>query len=674
MKKHSVIPLFVVILVVSPGSQLPIKESSFSSVTGRESRWTGTLTLNVKYKGITGFSERHVTATFVDALPTLWRDDDTPDLDFTDDKGRGSVTYHGEEIINGIKVTITDCSGSGQTELHEVVVDETDNVYHINAIGPACSGTTTYLLDNGRTETYGPEFTDIEILDQPLGASKNLLAGTKTETVDLPGGTGTVVKTTTWSLERSMSEHELIVIPDNYDNWLPEPGRNEMTTGNSMKITMKLNGKNGRPPTLKVRSFELRLSNTSKEPGITLNAPLVPLTTLPDLRFLPGASVFPGENFQIASVKCNNGISGEATIGSFDGGGFTTLTVTGILNDNSRIEGHLLISGGETQIRIPKRPPNSNIGIAWLTANNNPGDSDDDESSPGNGNDGDGLSAYEEYRGVMSQGIFRRLDPRKKELGVAGKRAELNEFSGGFTLFESATGFSVIRFDEPEIGANRRLNKNAATAHLYDQYVLKIKKEVIPEGDPAKAYGGPGIPKVVTKLAVYMASIDLYYQVWEREARAQNRPLPWSKNELISVIVAHELSHGVNARHHGDANNAPVLTVNASRTRVRIFSYNGTEITQRPYTIDGRIGTKGNKQSGDLNCIVATNPYCDWAMVETPDSVFFYQVPITTLAGKMCSSATGTGINKNPPGPGQPICYFGDALYGNCLGQLKMKN
>lgn len=674
MKKHTAVPLFVVMLVISHGSQVQIKEPIQSDMPGRESRWTGTLTYNVKYKGITGFSERHVTATFTDALPTLWRNDDTPNHNFTDDKGRGSVTYHGEEIVKGIKILITDCSGNGQAELREVVVDETDKIYHINAIGPGCTGTTTYLLDNGRTETYGPEFTDIEILDQPLGANKNHLAGTMTETIDLPAGTGTVTKTTTWSLQRSMNEHELIVIPENYDSWLPEPGKNELTTGNSMKISMKLNGKNGRPPTLKVKTFELRLSNTSAEPGITLNAPLVPLTTFPDLRFLPEANVLIGENFQFASVKCNNGTTGEATIGSFDGGGYTTLTVTAVLSDNSRIEGHLLISGGQTEIPVPKRSPNSNIGIAWLTAHNNPGDSDDDESSPGNGNDGDGLSAYEEYRGVLSQGAFHRLDPRKKELGIAGKRAELTEFSGGFSLFESATGFSVIRFDEQEIGADRRLNKNAATAHIYDQYALKLKKESIPEGDPAKAYGGPGIPKVVTKLAVYMASIDQYFQDWEREARAQNTQLPWSKKELINVIVAHELSHGVNARHHGDANNSPPITIDSTRTRVRIYSYNGTEIRQRPYTIDGRIGTAGNKQSGDLSCIVATNPYCDWVIIDNVNSVSFYQVPITPLAGKMCSTATGTGINKNPPEPGQPISFFGDALYGNCLGQLKLKN
>ncbi|MBL0130434.1 MAG: hypothetical protein IPP43_04340 [Chitinophagaceae bacterium] len=58
---------------------------------------------------------------------------------------------------------------------------------------------------------------------------------------------------------------------------------------------------------------------------------------------------------------------------------------------------------------------------------------DDKEYSTGNSNDGDGLTAYEEYRGVISEkefgprnpNKFGRLDPNKKRAGNNGKRAEL---------------------------------------------------------------------------------------------------------------------------------------------------------------------------------------------------------------------------------------------------------
>ena len=99
-------------------------------------RWTGTLTLDEKYTGITGTSERHVTVTFNNALPTLHRDDvDDPTVNFTDDKGTGSETYHGEMIIEGKKFGVTDCSSSGQAELH--IVDMNDEDYYIHAIRPS---------------------------------------------------------------------------------------------------------------------------------------------------------------------------------------------------------------------------------------------------------------------------------------------------------------------------------------------------------------------------------------------------------------------------------------------------------------------------------------------------------------------------------------------------------
>jgi hypothetical protein len=55
--------------------------------------WTGTIqleetvifnNLNLKGKG-----ERRMSATFINALPTLYRDDESTDLNFTDDKGTG---------------------------------------------------------------------------------------------------------------------------------------------------------------------------------------------------------------------------------------------------------------------------------------------------------------------------------------------------------------------------------------------------------------------------------------------------------------------------------------------------------------------------------------------------------------------------------------------------------
>ncbi|MGH2553338.1 MAG: hypothetical protein ACRDEB_06450, partial [Chitinophagaceae bacterium] len=104
-----IIPL----LLLSPGNNGYKNIRPHYRVQGT-SRWTGTLVLDQKYEGNIGTSERHVKVTFINALPTLDRDgpdqgiidpdsvtlngQDTTryDLDFTDDKGSGNVTYHAE--------------------------------------------------------------------------------------------------------------------------------------------------------------------------------------------------------------------------------------------------------------------------------------------------------------------------------------------------------------------------------------------------------------------------------------------------------------------------------------------------------------------------------------------------------------------------------------------------
>lgn len=647
-------------------------EKSYRPNAGGISRWTGTLRMERRMTGITGTSERTVQVSFIDALPTLNRDDGISDLNFTDDKGTGSVQYHGDAIIAGKKIGYSDCSGSGQSELHEVIVDEHDGNYRIHAIGPACSGTNVSLID-GSTSPYGPEFSDIIVSDQPLGANKNLLAGTKTETVDMGGGVGTVTTTISWSLSRTMTSSELIVTPDNYDRWMPEPGPNEFTKGNTIKISLKLHGRNGQPPAVKAKSFELRLSNTSNEPGITLNFPLTPRDPFADLRFIPGTNAAVGADFQSATVNCPDGINGEITIAAYDGGGYTTLTAVAILRDNSRLEGHLLISGGNTEIPIPKRPSGSNIAEAWLNANQNPGDMDDKETSPENTNNGDGLTAYEEYRGVWRQGAFKRLDPNEKELGIWTTKADGVIFSEGMDWFESATNIKVIRFIDNEIGQDRRLNKHFKTSHSYDQNVLKLQKKFVKKNVLGRTEPGPGIPKTVTRIKIDYDQIVSQYVDMQAQAIRVNFTMPFSETDFIAKTVAHEMGHGVSIRHHGESEIKDTFYIIPSGMRVHIYLPPGlAEEMARSYTVKGVVGEAGNQESGDMFCIMNYQPCFDWSYKEKNNYAYFYGVPLLSLGNLFCKSKDGTGINeKDSDGYNK---YFGDATTGgNCLKQINLK-
>jgi hypothetical protein len=168
MKKYSILLHFIALLILIPGkSQQSVRQSLFIpaklnfittqktqthfsestekyNVVISEIRWTGTISVIETYSGLTGISERKTEVSFNNVLPTLGRNIETTDFNFTDDKGTGYVTEHAEVIIvskdekTGTEtkkvVEKCDCTGSGKSELHEIVIDHSEKTYRIHAM------------------------------------------------------------------------------------------------------------------------------------------------------------------------------------------------------------------------------------------------------------------------------------------------------------------------------------------------------------------------------------------------------------------------------------------------------------------------------------------------------------------------------------------------------------
>lgn len=673
MKKSLNFILCVIVTVPLASSRKEIKPNKV--IMRGESKWTGQISMEEKVTisnpVYTAESKRIIQASFTNALPTLYRDDETSNLTFTDDKGPGSHTFHSESTLGG-KKCVTDCSSSDKAELHAVVIDEENNKYDIEVVSPMCNGTT--CTDEGGTKPY-EESRSIGVSNHPLGASKDVLSGTKTETGDLPGGFGTYTRTTTWHFVRTAeNEIELIVIPDHYDSWLPEPGRNEKTVGTIMKVSLKLRGRNGTTTTKKAKSFELRLSNTSTEPGMTINFPVNSSNTSPDLRLMPQANaVILDTTFQTMKIICHpSSQTGECKIGSFDGGGWTILNAEAILDDDTRVQGRLLVSNGEMDIRIPKRDPNSKIAEAWLKANGNPGEMDDKEKTAGNTNDGDGLTGYEEYRGVICEGKFKRLDPNKKEVGVLATQTDFTLFNEGISWFNKASELEIIRFDfdKDEIAGDGRLNMNKKSSHDFDQYALYLFNGGLGPGTLGVAYcrtaTKPWIPANIIGVVINWNYIQAAYR--RRATGTMPDLLKFSLKDYLAQTVAHELGHAVNVDHHGSDNPYDSFLVNNNSASYRIFNRNGTLITDRPYTLYNIGFNTGTVESGDMSCMLNYYPYYRWGYtVGTDGAHIFNQEPLLPIGKLFCKSKNGTGINATE-------LYFGEGAKGNCLGQIKLRN
>ncbi|HET9744434.1 MAG TPA: hypothetical protein VFP97_01910 [Chitinophagaceae bacterium] len=640
----------------------------------RESRWSGHIsmeeTVTISAEGWTAESKRIVQASFVNALPTLFRDDETTELDFTDDKGTGSHTYHAEETIAGRKC-VTDCVSSARPQLHQVIVDEIDKVYHIEVVSPECEGTT--CADDGSPAPYNSTVS-VQALDEPLGTSKDVLSGTKTETGDLPTGLGKFIRTTTWHLVRTAeADVELIVTPKQYDTWLPEPGMNFTSPGSVLDVSLKLRGKNGTTTSKKATNFTLRLSNTSTEPGLTINFPVNSTNNSADLKFLKQAdAIITDTASQGMTILCRPARqTADFKIGAFDGGGWTILNAEAILEDNSTVQGRLLVSNGEMDIRIPKREPNSKIAEAWLKQYENPGEMDDKDSSKGNNNNGDGFTAYEEYRGVIAENNFKRFDPQKKELGVFGTQRNFLLFKEGINWFKMASQVEIVQFDidRREVAADGQINMNKKTAHDYDQFALHILDGGLNSGVVGRVYSqtrDPDIPANINMVVIDRDNVQSVYLELTNEARPDR--IKFTMNEYLAQTVAHELGHAVNIWHHGSDITYNDTTVNTVSDSVRIFDRNRNLITRRPYSLSSIGGDQGTVESGDMSCMLNYYPYYRWGYSFGADFAHIYnQEPLLTLGKIFCKSKNGSGINATQ-------LYFGDAARGNCLGQLKLRN
>ena len=79
------------------------------------------------------------------------------------------------------------------------------------------------------------------------------------------------------------------------------------------------------------------------------------------------------------------------------------------------------------------------------------------------------------------------------------------------------------------------------------------------------------------------------------------------------------------------------------------------------------VGEIESDESGDLSCIMAYTQAYLWSFRYLQDTLLYRAVPALPVGYRLCTSKAGTGINANNQ-------FFGDAKFGNCLGQLRVRD
>ena len=285
-----------------------------------------------------------------------------------------------------------------------------------------------------------------------------------------------------------------------YATWVPEGSLDDASTpGNSLQLTVKVH-EPGDPSKPRRAKLVFRLSKVSDQKGVCGNWPQSGAVGK-GLRFRK--EDFAGDEHLAYKdeglVESIDPVE-EATlpVQAYDYGAYGLLTVTA--KDEAGRDGTVKANGKETpDLAIPLDDNHNHIADTWeLRAAGNLGgqETDDEETVPGQDAKGDGITLYNEYRGlVVREGglrSHRRLSPTRKEMFVLDPQ-------GGFpgALWKDRTGIEVIPLDEDLVNASANsggsplVNFSAKDGAAHPFYALRVKV-IQGDTDPSPASDGAG--------------------------------------------------------------------------------------------------------------------------------------------------------------------------------------
>jgi len=359
-----------------------------------------------------------------------------------------------------------------------------------------------------------------------------------------------------------------------YEDWLPEGAVNaekDPAPGARLKLKARLRNKDRSPVTAEVKRIRFELHETSREPSVALNWPLVqtvsgekpPPDPMPDLR-LDGRTGKIDQKKQVQTVESllvNKGEPvAEAGVDCYDFGAWSTLVVVAELADGRTVTGHMEKDPDTWAIPLPKRTGVSYIADAWkeqykITAPDRSDDESEPEGEPGC--NGDGLTLYEEYRGFYENGRHIRTNPKRKDLFVFNKCGAVAE--PGIQLFQRLSKLEVRKkFLEEERNYWLEPADYTAINGYFDQgphRVLQHRVEITWCGTTGGGGGHTNLktseaadrhsrPKDVENIAVERPDSSFWTEQYGVAAGNQPRQ--------FDIAMAHELFHAVGVDHHGE--------------------------------------------------------------------------------------------------------------------------
>lgn len=453
-----------------------------------------------------------------------------------------------------------------------------------------------------------------------------------------------------------------IYLKRDQDNWIP-------TNPSKTPITARIYEKRGKrwmpSSTAKVIHFAFKEDCHSKEIGECLNSGK---ETSFDLWFDQGLNPTlncnsPADKSKYcSSASTKNKVTKQTVqVSCEDFGAFSKIIARADGCVKLRKEGAEIVQCGDKDtapvdegcclVSVPKDENNNQIADAYEDAlgSHPSATADDDDKPKGNGTAGDGLSAYEEYRG------FRIRDQSHIHTSWVLKDLFIHDRDGlTFGKYPDASGVACHSVTAEQYNGDdkRVINFNRGNGKLpYEQHGLLLINE--PFDSDIAGFSAKGPPKKVDKI-----------RVDKRKFQSGTTVFVGS----LGSTIAHELGHGTGITHHsgsmsgdneGDYKTIEYATVGSVKKDKVLYS---SKLTLGNHKLPHEffVGRKGNNTSGDDNCVMRYS--------NKPGAVYEFEGDFEVVNDKageksFCESNKGTGVNANGHGAG-------DAVAGKCRDQI----
>jgi hypothetical protein len=486
-----------------------------------------------------------------------------------------------------------------------------------------------------------------------------------------------------------------------YERWIPKgevPTTNNGSQitenkGNKISFGVNLVNKNTKDKIVDndaVVIYELPESEITKNEGSCINYPFSGADNEPDLEFdesfyKNNALVESYSKTKIVS-KLKNGLLLSAVVKSKDFAAYGKLKATVLYKGNS-YQAHN--DKNLTVITIPLDENNNKIADAWEKDKDNNiftynYSMDWDKEHVNNNNyDGDGLTLYEEYRGIIAKGKHIRLSPVKKDLIIANDVGD--KLKPGFNLLESAENIQISEIKKEELDAAKHIiNSNNSISKQGDQHAILCVKYKFPK-DSAAVFGQV-IPKIYSNNEPIFGSPKDCIEYRINQDRL-------GQTVLVLINVPHEIGHYCGLHHHGRTSDKDMdmvrtnLNLFSSLKKITVLNMNGDTVyhiiasqlpNNVPYFKSGveMYNKKSpSEASGDVRCFMTYNNKYEFEY-----DPLFYTFRMTPLGEQLflshninlstthfCTSVTGTEWNSG----GKFGC---DGETGNCFANFKIKD